>query len=297
MNVRKKEVVNHAKKLFIEKGYRNTSIQEILEDSGISRGTFYNYFPSKSELFKAVYDAFLEEYHKQRDELIIGRDLSDIDIFIEQLHIQRKSHSHNQLFLLIEDVMVSNDVELKEYLKQTRWLYLNWIYNRLVDLFGVEKKPYLLDCAILLSSMLQHHMHFYSIAKGDNDTKRAIRYYLDCIKVIVDDLSKNDVVLIEPEVLNRFIPNAPKGNRDFCYDLIQTVNKLKTYLEQEALEPEYRVEKLQIIEFLQDELLHNKAPRHYVVKNMIASLNLDPILVSNAYYGDFKEIIMEWLDK
>src|SRR4051812_40619562 len=127
MNVRKKLVVNHAKKLFIEKGYRNTSIQEILEDSGISRGTFYNYFPSKSELFKAVYDSFLEEYHQQRDELIIGRDLSDIDIFIEQLLIQRKSHSHNQLFLLIEDVMVSNDIELKDYLKQTRWLYLNWI--------------------------------------------------------------------------------------------------------------------------------------------------------------------------
>ena len=160
MNVRKKQVINHAKKLFIGKGYRNTSIQEIIEDSGISRGTFYNYFPSKSELFKAVYDSFLEEYHQQRDELIIGRDLGNIDIFIEQLHVQRKSHSHNQLFALIEDVMVSNDVELKDYLKQTRWLYLNWIHNRLVDIFGVEKKPYLLDCAIILSAMIQHHMHF-----------------------------------------------------------------------------------------------------------------------------------------
>ncbi|QFK70237.1 TetR/AcrR family transcriptional regulator [Pradoshia sp. D12] len=297
MNVRKKQVISHAKKLFIGKGYRNTSIQEIIEDSGISRGTFYNYFPSKSELFKAVYDSFLEEYHQQRDELIIGRDLSNIDIFIEQLYVQRKSHSHNQLFALIEDVMVSNDIELKDYLKQTRWLYLNWIHKRLVDIFGVEKKPYLLDCAIILSAMVQHHMHFYSIAKGDLDAKKAIRYYLDRIKVIVDDVSKNDVVLIEPEVLTMFIPEGPKGNRDFCYDLIQSVNQLKTYLEQEVVDAEFRAEKLQIIEFLQDELLHNKEPRHYLVKNMIASLNHDSILRGTSCYGRFREIIMEWLNK
>ena len=297
MNVRKKQVVNHAKKLFIEKGYRNTSIQEIIEDSGISRGTFYNYFPSKSELFKAVYDSFLEEYHKQRDELIIGKDLSDIDIFIKQLHIQRESHSHNQLFLLIEDVMVSNDIELKDYLKQTRWLYLNWIYNRLVDIFGADKKPYLLDCAIILSAMIQHHMYFYSIAKGDHDTERAIRYYLDRIKVLIDDVSKRDAVLLEPGVLNMFIPDAPKGNRDFCYDLIQSVTKLKTYLEQEVYDVEYRMEKLQMIEFLQEELLHKKVPRYYLVKNIIATLNQDPVLRNTTCYEKFRDIIMEKLEK
>ena len=72
MNERKRQVINHAKRLFLEKGYRNTSIQDILEDSNISRGTFYNYFPSKGELFKAVYDSFLKENHARRDELLIG---------------------------------------------------------------------------------------------------------------------------------------------------------------------------------------------------------------------------------
>ncbi len=297
MNVRKKQVISHAKKLFIEKGYRNTSIQEIIEDSGISRGTFYNHFPSKSELFKAVYDSFLEDYHQQRDNLIIGRDLSNIDIFIEQLQIQRKSHSHNQLFLLIEDVMVSNDVELKEYLKQTRWLYLNWLHNRLVDIFGVEKKPYLLDCAIILAAMIQHHMHFYNIAKGDVDAGKAIRYYLDRIKVIIEDVSRNGDILIEPEVLTMFIPDGPKGNRDFCYDLIQSVNQLKTYLKQEIFDDDYRAEKLQMIQFLQDELLHNKAPRHYLVKNVITSLNQDSVLSNTSCYGKFSEIVMDWLNR
>ena len=296
MNVRKKQVINHAKELFLEKGYRNTSIQEIIEGSGISRGTFYNYFPSKNELFIAVYDSFLKEYHQKRDELIIGRDLGDKDYFVEQLLLQMKSNYHKRLFVLIEDVLASNDIELKEYLKQSRWRYLNWIYNRLADIFGVEKKPYLLDCAIIFASMIQHHMHFYSMAKGNKDIERAIRYYIDRIKVIIDDVSKNDVVLLEPEVLSRFIPEGPKGNRDFCYDLIQSVAKLKTYLEQDIVDVEYRLEKLQMVDFLQDELLHQKTPRHYLVKTIFTTLNEDSTLKDEGCYEEFRGIIMEWLN-
>lgn len=297
MNIRKQQVINHAKELFLEKGYRNTSIQEIIDDSKISRGTFYNYFPSKSELFKAVYESFLKEYHKQRDDLIIGRDLSNVDIFIEQLLLQMKSNHHKNLFVLIEDVLSSNDLELKEYLKQSRWLYLNWIHNRLADIFGVEKKPYLLDSAIIFAAMIQYHLHFYNMAKGNKDIERVMRYYIDRIKVIIDDVSRNDVVLLEPEVLNMFIPNGPKGHRDFCYDLIQTVNKLKHYLEQEVSDCEYRIEKLEMIEFLKEELLHQKTPRHYLVKTIISTLNEDPLLNSIACYKEFRDMIMDWLEK
>ena len=42
MNDRKLHVVNMAHQLFIEKGFQATSIQDILDYSGISKGTFYN---------------------------------------------------------------------------------------------------------------------------------------------------------------------------------------------------------------------------------------------------------------
>ena len=40
MNNRKKIVAEHALALFIEKGIRQTSIQDILDRTGISKGTF-----------------------------------------------------------------------------------------------------------------------------------------------------------------------------------------------------------------------------------------------------------------
>lgn len=46
-----------ARGLFVERDYDLVSIAAILERSGVSRGALYHHFPSKLELFKAVYEA------------------------------------------------------------------------------------------------------------------------------------------------------------------------------------------------------------------------------------------------
>ena len=60
MNDRKQHVIKMAHQLFIEKGFQATSIQDILDYSGISKGTFYNYFSSKSELLIAIFKTHLQ---------------------------------------------------------------------------------------------------------------------------------------------------------------------------------------------------------------------------------------------
>ena len=46
----KERIVNKAMSLFIKKGYDKTSINEIIEQASISKGTFYHYFNSKEDL-------------------------------------------------------------------------------------------------------------------------------------------------------------------------------------------------------------------------------------------------------
>jgi AcrR family transcriptional regulator len=43
-----------ARRLFGERGYEATSIESVLEASGVARGALYHHFPSKAELFDAV---------------------------------------------------------------------------------------------------------------------------------------------------------------------------------------------------------------------------------------------------
>lgn len=117
MNDRKQHVINVAHQLFIEKGFQATSIQEILEYSGISKGTFYNYFSSKNELLLAIFHSLHEKLEMERNKLLIGQDPSDIEIFIKQIELQMKLNKQNKLFALFEEVFVSNDSEFKDFFK------------------------------------------------------------------------------------------------------------------------------------------------------------------------------------
>ncbi|MFN8521332.1 MAG: TetR/AcrR family transcriptional regulator [Chloroflexota bacterium] len=54
--VRREAFVDTAERLFRTQGYADTSIQDILDALGASRGAFYHYFGSKTELLEAVTD-------------------------------------------------------------------------------------------------------------------------------------------------------------------------------------------------------------------------------------------------
>lgn len=52
----KKKIIHESLKLFSLKGFLSTSMRQILEASGTSKGGFYNHFKSKEELFFQVLD-------------------------------------------------------------------------------------------------------------------------------------------------------------------------------------------------------------------------------------------------
>ena len=45
-----KRLLNSAFNLFIEKGINDTTIQEIVDNAGVGKGTFYFYFKDKFEI-------------------------------------------------------------------------------------------------------------------------------------------------------------------------------------------------------------------------------------------------------
>jgi AcrR family transcriptional regulator len=49
-------LLDAARDLFMERDYDRVSTAEILQRSGVSRGALYHHFPSKRDLFRAVYE-------------------------------------------------------------------------------------------------------------------------------------------------------------------------------------------------------------------------------------------------
>ena len=159
MNKRKIEVVQQALVLFREKGIIQTSIQDIIERSGISKGTFYNYFTSKNECIFAVIEHVRYEASLIRSELQLGKSKHDLDVLIDQMVKISIMNQRYGLPSLFEQMLVSMDKELKEYVMLYRIHEVSWFSNRIIDIYGEEVRSHSFEVAILFYGMM-HHIKF-----------------------------------------------------------------------------------------------------------------------------------------
>jgi AcrR family transcriptional regulator len=56
----RQQILDSALKLFSHKGYGATSVRDISEDAGLSKGNVYHHFPDKEAIFRALIDRYFE---------------------------------------------------------------------------------------------------------------------------------------------------------------------------------------------------------------------------------------------
>jgi AcrR family transcriptional regulator len=269
MNDRKQQVINKAHQLFIEKGFQATSIQDIIDFSGISKGTFYNYFSSKNELLMAIFTSLNQKINDERNRLLVGQSPSDIEIFIRQVELHMEFNRRNKLLVLFEEVFISNDPVLKQFLKRTQIMYVNWIFNRFVDLFGKSKQPYLLDCAIMFIGMLHQNIHFHFLAnEKDSSIKHVIRYTVGRLEKMVDEIDKNGIQLLNSGILEKWLPDCQNSDHSFQKKISTCISALKRCLSEDKEQTKYH----ELLDFIQEETNQYNTPRKYLIKSALSSL-------------------------
>ena len=107
----KSKIVSAAWKLFYDNGYENTTIEDIIFESGTSKGSFYHYFESKDALLGSLAHLFDEKYEELESE--INPEMNSIEIL---LFLNRK------LFEMVENTV---DLELMKRLYSTQLVTRN----------------------------------------------------------------------------------------------------------------------------------------------------------------------------
>lgn len=102
----KGKIINAAWDLFYEQGYEFTTVEEIIEKSGTSKGSFYHYFEGKDALLGSLSYIFDEEYEKLQCSLS-----DDMSYFKKLLYL------NEQLFSMIEERI---DIDLLTRLYSTQ---------------------------------------------------------------------------------------------------------------------------------------------------------------------------------
>ena len=99
-------IIEAAWKLFYRYGYDDTTVDEIIRESGTSRGSFYHYFEGKDALLSSLSYLFDEKYEELMEELDPNMDSFDQLMFLNR-----------ELFAMIEN-SVSLDLLARLYSSQ-----------------------------------------------------------------------------------------------------------------------------------------------------------------------------------
>ena len=91
--LRKKTILEAAEKLFVQKGYEATGMDEICICSSLSRRTVYSYFDSKQDILYAIMSEHLSSLEKEFEKII--KDNDDFMICWKQIFCAKLSFDRN----------------------------------------------------------------------------------------------------------------------------------------------------------------------------------------------------------
>lgn len=294
---RKQYLVQKAHELFIKKGYHATSIQNLLDHSGISKGSFYNYFSSKSELLKAVLYSIHDQLDEEREAILMDEDPSDLHVFIKQVVFTMQFIRKHRLPQLIEEAVVSNEPELRALVKQWKFSFLKWVYRRFREIFPQNQKPYLFDGAIVFCGALHHFLEITNTMDEKIPLHAIISYTTDRIQSMLNEVSAKEAQLVSPKKIESCILEADHHDfleNDFSYATLQLKKKIKTVF---APNDSETYDYLKLLQFIHEEIIARKEPRVFLIKSILLSFNQCAKIQQTKEFQDFNKILSTMINK
>ncbi|MGL4695486.1 TetR/AcrR family transcriptional regulator [Enterococcus larvae] len=184
---RKTEILDTAKRLFLSKGYDKTTINDILKEIGIAKGTFYHYFKSKEEVMEAVVMRVIEQDMITAKDIAANSELSALDKIIQYLLAQLPSENEEKSDMVDQFPKVENALMKQRAMEGT----LQHICPILAEIIeegnrsGEFQTPFPLEAIQFLIAGIQTLLDERMITPDEEAMKRRIQSFIDIIFKVI----------------------------------------------------------------------------------------------------------------
>lgn len=275
---KKQHILKTAMMLFSAKGSSATSMQEIAEACGISKGSIYLHFKSKEELEQSL---FMYCYQMLQEHLIQVEQESDLTPkgkMIRQLEVSLDLVLELRGFLIMQLREWLKTGELyrePELIQSTNATLLRYSKTTLVTVYGEEITPYIADLLMIVQGMLGTYIRILFDPAIEISTYRMASYLVDMLDISADRFLKDQPEpLISEEILMGWgsPKNCPIQPQRHPLLVIREMKELITLL---TLDPEIHRKAIDSLVILEKEMLEIQ-PRYVILLGMIANLNSIP---------------------
>lgn len=297
MTEKRQQILITAMQLFSAKGSSMTSMQEIAEVCGMSKGSLYLHFKSKEELERSIYDYIA---NRIKDEILsIEQDplLSLKEQLIKQVEVLLIHFLEIREFLLkqFHDQLPPGNTPFdKDHFHDQLQKTLVWFNNKLKTLYGAEAEPYTMEIAMFVLGMLGSYIRFLFLPGFHLNVGKAANHLIQLMDDIVHSmLNRRPEPLVPPDVLVQFdricLEDEVQGPR---HPLI-IIRAMKQELKGLPVDPLVKEDAMESLGIMEKELISIR-PSRAVVKGMLA--NLDGIEGLADLQRELKETMNTMLD-
>jgi AcrR family transcriptional regulator len=211
MNEKRKLIMDVAVTLFSAKGYHSTSIQEIVDGCDIAKGSFYNYFRSKEELLISIFRYFHETLADKLSIVENDSYLTEKEKYIKQINIQIEQVTINTDFIqmFVREQMVHISEELDQFIHFIRKDSLEWFSNKVRSLYPGLPGEYILDCALILDSMVKQYISILLFDKTSDIKGEIAPFLLNRLDSIVTGFLKHNDPLLKAIQYGGYLDRDP----------------------------------------------------------------------------------------
>ncbi|UUE91333.1 TetR/AcrR family transcriptional regulator [Bacillus cereus] len=154
---RRKEILETAERLFLTKGYTKTTVNDILKEIGIAKGTFYHYFKSKEEVMDEIIMRIIKEDVTKAKRIVSNPDIPVLDKLFKIL-MEQSPKSGDVKEKMIEQFHQPNNAEMHQKSLVQSIIHLSPVLTEVLEQ-GIEEgifyTPYPQETIELLLSSAQ----------------------------------------------------------------------------------------------------------------------------------------------
>lgn len=283
MTEKEKVIIQAGMKLFAQKGFSSTSIQEIATESNISKGAFYLHFKSKDDLLLSILEYIFETIESSR-LVFENQDISPREKFIKQITaFFRTFIGHKEFMIMLsKEQAIPRNEEIKKLFFKKRFDSHLLHRKGLVSMYGQKIEPYSIDLALILEGLFQTYVGLMMLEPAEFEIEKLSHYLMKRMDSIVKDISSDEPFLTEEKM-----GNIIKNSKQF-FESANVNNMIKNIRKKINLMENREV--LEISLDVLEEEVNKKSPRLPVIKGMLSNFKgietLDPFTKEMAdFYG------------
>jgi AcrR family transcriptional regulator len=160
--VRRAEIMDAASRLFLSRGYQSTTVDDIVGEAGVGKGTFYLYFESKPQVLVAIIERIQEEIWEEIEKAANSPGDARARLY---MCLTRLTEGYRKNEELVELLHMAGPETAHERLRSRSWEKMRVLFRSLLEDSIEEGYRYLVnvdetvDFILAVLDGVSHHIH------------------------------------------------------------------------------------------------------------------------------------------